>query len=470
MPLSLYSKRSAASLPWERFLLLAICCVACGIWLAPHSLAALPDVVEGKPLPSLAPMLERTTPAVVNISTRAHVALSEHPLLRDPILRWFFDLQEPDRKPESSSLGSGVVVDAAAGLVLTNHHVIDKAGEILVTLHDGRRVQAKLVGSDPETDIAVLRISAPGVTALPLGDSDRLRVGDFVVAIGSPFGLSQTVTSGIVSALGRSDLGIEGYESFIQTDASINPGNSGGPLVNLRGELVGLNTAILAPGGGNVGIGFAIPVNMARAIMTQLVMHGEVRRGLLGVQTQDLTPALMQALGVKDRQGALVVRVDAGSPAQKAGLVEGDLVLMLDGKPIRNSADLRNKVGLVRAGETVSLEIVRAGEPRQLRVELTDLLLSYVEGEHFHAYLDGALLGEVRDESAYGRFDAIQVGRVEQDSNAWHFGLREGDVILEANRQRTTGFRDLATQARRSRHALMVKIRRSDKILVLVSQ
>ena len=221
-------------------------------------------------------------PAVVNISTVTRIAATEHPLLRDPFFRQFFDIPQ-QRQREESSLGSGVIVDAAQGLAITNHHVVAKADEIRVTLHDGRTLKAELVGADPETDVAVLRLPAQGLTALPIGDSDQLRVGDFVVAIGTPFGLRQTVTSGIVSGLGRSGLGIEGYENFIQTDASINPGNSGGPLVNLRGELVGINTAILAPGGGNVGIGFAIPIAMARSIMDQIVDHGSVSRGLFGV-------------------------------------------------------------------------------------------------------------------------------------------------------------------------------------------
>jgi S1-C subfamily serine protease len=249
----------------------------------------LPAAVDGTPLPTLAPMLERVGPTVVNISTRSRIRYEESPLLSDPMFRWFFDLPQQAER-ETSSLGSGVIVDAAKGYVLTNHHVIKAAQEITVTLEDGRKLPAHLVGSDPETDIALLRIKAQGLKAIELGDSDGLRVGDFVVAIDSPFGLSHTVTSGIVSALGRTGLGIEGYESFIQTDASINPGNSGGPLVNLHGQLVGINTAILAPEGGNIGISFAIPVSMVRPVMEQLARYGEVRRGSFGVQAQDLTP------------------------------------------------------------------------------------------------------------------------------------------------------------------------------------
>lgn len=252
------------------------------LWV--HSVsAALPEQVNDQPLPTLAPMVKQVTPAVVNISTRSQIRLQQNPLFNDPFFRHFFGQQPQQPQNRTQSLGSGVVIDAQKGLVITNHHVIDRADEITVTLRDGRELQATLLGSDPEADVALLEVPAVGLSDLPLANSDSLQVGDFVVAIGNPFGLGQTVTSGIVSAIGRSGLGIEGYEDFIQTDASINPGNSGGALVNLRGELVGMNTAILAPGGGgNVGIGFAIPSNMLQQIVDHLLLHGEVRRGVLG--------------------------------------------------------------------------------------------------------------------------------------------------------------------------------------------
>ncbi|MBD3670046.1 MAG: trypsin-like peptidase domain-containing protein, partial [Gammaproteobacteria bacterium] len=257
------------------------------------ALAALPLTdSQGQELPTLAPMLEQATPSVVNINTRSKVRVQNNPLLDDPFFRHFFNVPEQPRERSAQSLGSGVIIDADKGYIVTNNHVIDKADEIQVTLRDGRTYDAELVGTDPETDVAVIRIEADNLNAVPMADSDTLRVGDFVVAIGNPFGLGQTVTSGIVSALGRSGLGIEGYEDFIQTDASINPGNSGGALVNLKGELIGINTAIFSQSGGNIGIGFAIPVNMARDVVDQLVRHGEVRRGILGVQAQDLTPQL----------------------------------------------------------------------------------------------------------------------------------------------------------------------------------
>ncbi|MDX2426446.1 MAG: trypsin-like peptidase domain-containing protein, partial [Cycloclasticus sp.] len=254
--------------------------------------AAFPSFMAEGPLPSLAPILDKVTPAVVNIATKNFVQQRENPLLQDPFFRRFFQIPNTPTKRSSQSLGSGVIVDAQKGLIITNHHVIGKADEITVTLRDGRSFNATVVGSDPESDVAVIKIKAEGLTKLKIADSDNLRVGDFVVAIGNPFGLGQTVTSGIVSALGRSGLGIEGYEDFIQTDASINPGNSGGALINLRGELIGINTAIIAPNGGNVGIGFAIPSNMAISLKDQLVKFGKTNRGQLGISVQDLTPDL----------------------------------------------------------------------------------------------------------------------------------------------------------------------------------
>src|SRR5919108_1174369 len=276
------------------------------LWFAPYSEAALPWSGGDQRLPSLAPMLGQVTPAVVNIATEGRVQMRQNPLLEDPFFRFFFDFPDQPLERKTQSLGSGVIVDAERGLVITNNHVIANADQIAVNLRDGRKLEAKLVGADPETDIAVIRVSpTQRLIALSMADSNQLKVGDFVVAIGNPFGLGQTVTSGIVSALGRSGLGIEGYEDFIQTDASINPGNSGGALVDLRGELVGINTAIFASGGGNIGIGFAVPINMARQVMDQLVRYGEVKRGRIGIALQELTPELAQAMGINRTEGAL---------------------------------------------------------------------------------------------------------------------------------------------------------------------
>ena len=333
--------------------------------------AAQAQVLTNQTLPTLAPMLEQATPAVVNIATEGTVTLRPNPLFNDPFFRRFFDLPKQPRERRTQSSGSGVVVDAAKGYIITNHHVIEAADNITVTLNDGRQFDADIIGSDPGADVAVIQISANNLAALPMANSDTLRVGDFVVAIGNPFGLGQTVTSGIVSALGRSGLG-QGYEDFIQTDASINPGNSGGALVNLRGELVGINTAILAPGGGNVGINFAIPANMVANLMDQLVKYGQVRRGQLGVLVQDLSPELAESFGLRRRQGAVVAQIIPGSAAARAGLKEGDVVVAVDDRPIRSSGALRNAIGLLQVGQSVKLDLLRDGKPLTITVTLRE--------------------------------------------------------------------------------------------------
>ena len=335
--------------------------------LAGPALGAIPEVSG---VPSLAPMLNEVTPGVVNIAVRGReAAVADNPLLKDPFFRRFFNLPE-QRERRTLATGSGVIVDAAQGYVLTNNHVVENAESIEVTTKDNRHFAAKLVGRDEGTDIAVLKITGNHLTAVPFGDSDRLQVGDFVVAIGNPFGLGQTVTSGIVSALGRS-LGIEGYEDFIQTDASINPGNSGGPLVDLRGRLVGINTAILAPGGGNIGIGFAVPINMARNAMEQIVRTGGVKRGRIGVTIQDLTPELAASLGARHSEGAVISGVEASSSADRAGLRPGDIIVAVDGTPVRGASQLRNRLGFAPVNNQIALTVERGGTDRnvQLRVD-----------------------------------------------------------------------------------------------------
>jgi Do/DeqQ family serine protease len=338
-------------------------------------LAAASPVVAGAgaPIPAgvatVAPVVARITPGVVGISVKG-VVREDNPLAQDPMFRRFFGVPNGAIERQTEATGSGVIVDAERGTVLTNGHVVEHPSEIAVTTKDNRRFRARLIGRDPQTDIAVLRIPAEGLTAVPMGDSSRLRVGDFVLAVGNPFGLGQTVTSGIVSALGRSGLGIEGYEDFIQTDASINPGNSGGPLVNLEGQVIGINTAILAPGGGNVGIGFAVPINMARAVMDQLLRNGSVRRGHIGVAIQDLTPELAQALGTARTGGAVVARVEPGSPAQRAGIKPSDVIVAVDGVPIGNASELHNRIGLAQIGATVALTIVRSGSERTVEIRI----------------------------------------------------------------------------------------------------
>jgi len=433
----------------------------------PVSQASLPAAVNGEPLPTLAPMLENTRPAVVNIATTTHRRLQRTPLLEDPFFRWFFQEAPRYREQEEQSLGSGIIVDASRGYVLTNNHVVDEADEIKVTLQDGRSFTARLLGKDPEMDIAVLRIPAEHLRALPWADSDKLRVGDFVVAIGSPFGLNQTVTSGIVSALGRSGLGIEGYENFIQTDASINPGNSGGPLVNLRGELVGINAAILAPGGGNVGIGFAIPANIAHTIMHQIIKFGSVRRGVFGVSAQDVNGDLAQALGMKRPEGALVTEVKPGSSAAEAGLQIGDVIIRIGQHKVSGSGDLRTQLGLARIGERVTLTILRDGSLKQISASIADPFASYVPGKQLSPSLSGALLGEVKDVSDLGENLGIAVGRLKEDSPAARVGLQEGDVIFQVNRQRVTNLKQLGELLARSHDIWQLKLRRGDSLLSL---
>jgi len=329
--------------------------------------APIPEM-DGAPMHSIAPVVSRVTPGVVGISVRGRVR-EDNPLLQDPLFRRFFNLQQQPIERETQATGSGVIVDAAQGYVLTNSHVTENGNSIEVTTKDNRKFKARLIGRDPDTDIAVLQISGTNLTAVPMGDSDRLQVGDFVLAVGNPFGLGQTVTSGIVSALGRSP-GIEGYEDFIQTDASINPGNSGGPLVDMQGRIVGINTAIVAPSGGNVGIGFAVPINMARQVMNQLISYGEIKRGRIGVAIQDLTPDIAQALGTTYTQGAVIARVEQGSPAERAGLRTNDLVVAVNGAPIHNGAELKNRVGLSKIGDAVDLTVVRGASERTVAVRI----------------------------------------------------------------------------------------------------
>ncbi|WP_019625368.1 Do family serine endopeptidase [Thioalkalivibrio sp. ALJT] len=437
-----------------------------GLFGAAPSVAQLPAVVDGEPLPSLAPMLERTIPGVVNIATRARVVESANlpsPLFDDPFFRRFFDRPERSRERERRGLGSGVIVDASAGTILTNSHVVARADTILVTLHDGRQYEADVVGTDPATDVAVIRIDAEDLEAIPLADSDELRVGDFVVAIGNPYGLGQTVTSGIVSALGRSGLGGDGIEDFIQTDASINPGNSGGALVNLRGELVGINTAILARGGGNVGIGFAIPANMASQIQEHLLVEGRVERGALGVEMQDLTPALARAFGLDASRGAVITRVTRTSAAERAGLAPGDIVLELNDQSVRSAVDLHNRLGLLRAGSRVRLTVLRDGATQEVVVRLDRPEAHRVEGAAVHPRLEGVRLAETSGPE--GRSGVVVID-VETGSIGERAGLRPGDVLLAINRQRIQHLSDLPRKLAADQ-VLALQLRRGNQSVYL---
>lgn len=440
------------------------------LWLAGLTLvaqvatAALPlDWFSEKgELPTLAPMLDRSKPAVVNIATRSEVRVQDNPLLNDPFFRHFFDLPEQPRLRPRQSLGSGVIIDARQGLVITNNHVIRGADEITVSLHDGRSFQAEIVGSDPATDVALIKIDAEDLTALPLADSESLRVGDFVVAIGNPFGLGQTVTSGIVSALGRSGLGIEGYENFIQTDASINPGNSGGALVNLRGELVGINTAIFSPGGaaaGNIGIGFAIPSNLVKQISDQLLEHGEVKRAYLGVQMQDITPELAQAFSIEARQGAVVTHVIPDSAADDAGLKVGDIITAVDGAKLINADSLRNAIGLMVVGQKVTLDIIRDGNTTTLTAKVKQTHQTESNGT-VHPKLAGATFGDIEEDSPYfGHVEGIMVYSVKRGSPAWHAGIRGEDIITSVNRRSVSNLEQFKPLVKNTEQVLLNIVR-----------
>src|SRR5262245_56608376 len=349
----------------------ALLVVAAPLAVAPVAFGQLPATVGDKPVPSLAPMLKRVTPAIVNIATKGTVQ-QENPLLNDPFFRRFFDVPNVPRERTFQSAGSGVIVDAKNGYIITNAHVIENATEITVTLLDNRSLTAKVVGKDPGSDVAVLQVKANNLAEIPIADSDKAEVGDFVVAIGNPFGLGHTVTSGIISALGRSGINPEGYEDFIQTDASINPGNSGGALVDLNGALVGINSAILSRSGGNIGIGFAIPSNMMKTVMEQLIKYGEVKRGVLGVNIQTLTPDIAESMGLDNTQGALISQVLEGSAAEKAGLQAGDVVTSVNGRAVKDAAGLRNTIGLLSVGDSIELSVLRDGKPRKITATIAE--------------------------------------------------------------------------------------------------
>ena len=433
--------------------------------------AAMPLLPLRDGVPTLAPLLQKVTPAVVNISVATPAPRRHNPLFRDPFFRHFFGPPEDAPARRRQSAGSGVIIDADRGYVLTNHHVVARAESVEVTLKDNRRFEGEILGSDPGTDIALLRIRANGLTAIPTGDSDRLEVGDFVIAIGNPFGLGQTVTSGIVSALGRGGINVEGYEDFIQTDASINPGNSGGALVSLHGELVGVNTAIIGPAGGNVGIGFAVPVNIAVAVMDQLAEHGEMQRGRIGVAIQDLTPDVAEALNVSIERGAVVNRVESDSPAENAGLQAGDVIVSVNGTTIEGSRDLRNAIGLVRVGDSVVAEVWR-GQQRfrvDIRVGGEPTSGARIAATDTPPALRGASLRDLGPgDRAYGRIEGVIVAEVERRSRAARNGIRPGDVIVAVNRRRVRNTGELEEVLERTGGAIALNIVRGNSQLLIV--
>ncbi len=425
--------------------------------------ATLPAAVNGQPVPSLAPILEKVTPAVVNINTKSVQYVRSR---NSEFYSWFYGLPNTPRERVTQSLGSGVIVDAVKGLILTNHHVVDNADDISVVLHDGRTYSATLIGSDDGTDVAVIQIEADNLIALPLADSSQLRVGDFVVAVGNPFGLGQTVTSGIVSALGRTSLSGLGYQNFIQTDASINPGNSGGALIDLNGALVGINTAIFSPSGGNVGIGFAIPSSLAARMMRQLVEYGTVRRGSLGMGVQDITERLARAFDVGQKQGVLVTSVDPDSPADRAGLQAGDIITKLNGDRITSQKQFQNYEGLLELNTQVVIDYLRNDKAKVVRTLITEADRNELSGDELHALLKGTLLmnlpAKYRD-----RYQGVLIEEIERGSVSWELGLRAGDLITAVNRDEISSLKQLTQGIKSTNKAPMLTIYRNGRNYLL---
>ena len=383
--------------------------------------------------------------------------------------RHFFKIPDQPVERKTSSLGSGVIVDSERGLVLTNHHVIANAIQITITMRDGRQVEAEIVGADPKTDIAVLKIPTENLTALKTADSNELKVGDFVVAIGNPFGLGQTVTSGIISALSRSGLGIEEYEDFIQTDASINPGNSGGALVNLRGELVGINTAIFSQSGASHGIGFAIPINLALRIAEQILETGEVKRGFLGVSIQDISPSLAEAFGLDKKNGALINKVLKDSPADKAGLQPGDVVISIDGKKVRNANDVRNRIGLLPVGEKIQFKLLRDGKEFELVVLVEESTEENNKTAITNQLLQGVTVGDIGKGNPYfGKVQGVMILQITRNSKAWKSGLRAKDVITSVNKEPIKNLDEFLSAVDKKEKALLFRVIRGNAASFIV--
>jgi serine protease Do/serine protease DegQ len=431
------------------------------------ALAASPSAAQdAAPMPSLAPMVKRVSPAVVNIATRGTIKEKEgqrNPLLDDPFFRRFFDVP-PDARPRErqfQSAGSGVIVDAKNGYIITNHHVVENASEITITLLDNRSFSAKVVGTDEGADIAVLQAKQPNLVAMSLGDSAKLEVGDYVVAIGNPFGLQHTVTAGIVSALGRTGINPDGYEDFIQTDASINPGNSGGALVNLRGELVGVNSAILSGSGGNIGIGFAIPVNLVKNVMDQLIKYGQVKRGVLGVNLYPVTADIAKEFGVSESSGALVAGVQPGSAAEKAGVKTGDIITSLNGVAKKDPGELRYAIGLLHVGDKVDIGLLRDGKPRTVAAVIAERPeTETANAVDINRGLEGADLVDSPDGNG------VLVKSLQDGSPAAQAGLRSSDLIVGVGRTPVTNTKAFK-EAAKGASVLVLNVRRGGTVLLI---
>jgi serine protease Do/serine protease DegQ len=436
----------------------ALAATLCLLTLATSATAAMPQTVKGEPVASLAPLVESASPAVVNIRVSQTITRRSSP--SDDAFRRFFGLPGDGGSREVASAGSGVIVDAKRGYILTNHHVVGDADEIQISLIDGTVLDAEIVGSDPATDIAVIKVEAEGLTEMVVGDSTSARVGDFVIAIGNPFGLGHTVTSGIISALGRTGIG-DGYEDFIQTDASINPGNSGGALVNMNGELIGINSAIISRTGGNVGIGFAVPTEIASSIMSQILDYGEIRRGLLGVNIQTIDAQAAEALGNDIENGALVTGIQPESAAEIAGLQVGDIIVEVNGKKVDGASELRNRIGLLRSGDEVDIKYVRENKTAATSARLGEVRSQMVSGEEIHPGLAGSIFAAA---TTTGQ-DGIEISEVQEGSPAAQRGLRTGDLITHVNRARVNDLQDLREIATRF-DILFLNVRRGDRALM----
>jgi len=425
---------------------------------------------NGRVLPTLAPMLQKIDSAVVNIATSSTRQVRQNPLMNDPYFKRFFDSQRPQHSQrQNTSAGSGVIVDASKGIVMTNHHVINNADDIKVSLIDGRSFSAKLLGSDPDLDIAILQIDANNLREVKLADSSNVQVGDFAVAIGNPFGLGQTVTTGIVSALSRSGLGLKGYENYIQTDASINPGNSGGALVDLAGRLIGINSAIIAPAGGNVGIGFAIPVNMAKASMQQILRHGEVRRGQIGVSIQDITDELRQAFNLKNGQrGVLITGVGNNTPAKKAGLQSGDIIIAVDNKSTHSASQLRSQIGIKNINDRVQLKVLRNGHQRAFNVAIGNpQQFSQAPNQQKPSTidLDARLSGATFKTNLNNK--GVFVSSINAKSAAAYNGLAAGDVITKVNKRSVRNMKDFERVLKGNNRDLFIQVSRNNQKILL---
>ena len=442
----------------------ACCIVTASMSVNLVSNAALPFFSSDKDaIPSLAPMLDKATPAIVSISVEGTQISRQR--VPEMFKNFFGGQDEQVQERPFKGLGSGVIIDAKKGYVVTNNHVVDNADEITVKLTDGREFKAKKLGADEQSDIALLKIEPNELIAMPLADSDELRVGDFVVAIGNPFGLNQTVTSGIVSALGRSGLNIGGYENFIQTDAAINRGNSGGALVSLRGELVGINTAIFGPNGGNVGIGFAIPTNMMKNLVDQIIEFGEVRRGLLGIMGQDIDSGLADAMNLNVNQGAFVSEVSAGSAAEKGGIKAGDIIVEIDGRSVVSFQELRAKVASRGAGAELELTILRKGKREKIDVILSDAAQNVVIAKEIHPALEGVTLANGKTKQGDS---GIVISNLEARSPASRIGLQDGDVIIGINRNKVDTLMQLRAELDEAKGVIALNVKRGISSLYLV--